>query len=299
MRLSELASYLYHGTSSRRAQRIISNGPRLAGTRKGTFGRAFYLSSKPIGTRFYDKGAVLVFRFRPEAIIRNLRDFQRHGRGDAQAVESNATPPYGDCEIAVFDPGAIEFVGWYNKMTGQIDDHEPVYPTGFYHNWNAVSEGSAVTISSAVRRLYHASPATIERFAPFSHFGTEAAARARAGNWKYQGQSVKLYAVDFVARNPIRVRDFKMAPAVHNWSSLVDALHYTVRKISANERDRIYAAAAPSGQNTEGGERALVEVLHEHGWDAIVYRNRFEDAGQDSWVNLTWDQVRIVEVTEL
>src|SRR5438270_541438 len=96
---------------------------------------------------------------------------------------------------------------------------------------------------AASLRLFHASPATIDRFAPLSHFGSREAALARAANAKYSGQPMHLYEVNFVGNNPLRIRDLNANKgAVHSWSKIVDMLHYTVRKISAVERSSIFKA---------------------------------------------------------
>lgn len=127
-----LRPLLYHGTTLAKARGIIANGPQPRGT-KNTFGKAISFSDQPFGTRFYDRGAILVFEFLPGAKLISLPEFQQHGRGDADAVAGGEH--LGEREIAVFNPAAIRFKGWYNKMTGQIDPKQPVYPKSFHHNW--------------------------------------------------------------------------------------------------------------------------------------------------------------------
>lgn len=149
--------------------------------------------------------------------------------------------------------------------------------------------------------LFHSSPASITSFAPLSHFGSRAAALQRATNAVHQNRPMKLYEVNLNSENPLRIRDLtsKIRSSNHNWSNLADLLHYTVKKITAAERDSIYAAAAPSGTNSEGGTQRLIEVLQSHGWDALVYKNEFEDAGSQSWISLTAAQVQIVKIEDI
>jgi hypothetical protein len=142
MRLAEIITeptaplpLLYHGTSIAKARSIIGNGLRPRGA-KNTFGKSTSFSDKPIGTRHYDRGAILVFAFEPGATMISLQAFQTNGRGDADAVASSPDPTYDEREIAVFNPAAIRFKGWYNKMTQQIDADPPVYPKGFTHSWH-------------------------------------------------------------------------------------------------------------------------------------------------------------------
>jgi hypothetical protein len=133
---SESKPLLYHGTTVSKARSIIANGVRSRGTTKNTFGKSTSFSDKLIGTRFYDKGAVIAFEFLPDTKLISLREYQKNGQGDADAVAGGAEAPYYDREIAVFNPDSIHFIGWYNKLTKAIDPTEPVYPKGFYHNWN-------------------------------------------------------------------------------------------------------------------------------------------------------------------
>jgi hypothetical protein len=125
---------LYHGTTIAKARSIVTDGIKPRGS-KNTFGKSISFSDKPIGTRFYDKGAVLVFEFLPHAKLITLAEFQKNGRGDADAVASSPDNDFGDREIAVFNPSSIRCVGWYNKQTKAVDRTQPSYPKGFYHSW--------------------------------------------------------------------------------------------------------------------------------------------------------------------
>ena len=127
---------LYHGTTPQKARSIIASSftPRGA---KNTFGKSVSFSDKPVGTRHYDKGAVIVYRLKPGAKLIDLQQFQREGRGDADGVMDNAGGPYDDKEVAIFNPASIEFVGWYNKETREVVPEEPIYSKDFRFNWNS------------------------------------------------------------------------------------------------------------------------------------------------------------------
>jgi hypothetical protein len=129
----EKPRYRYHGTTPAKARSIVAQGIRPRGAKTNTFGKSVSFSDQPYGTHFYDRGALLVFEFLPHAKLISLQHFQRHGRGDADAVAGGTH--LGEREIAVFNPAAIRFLGWYNKLTQQIDPQPPVYPKGFYHSW--------------------------------------------------------------------------------------------------------------------------------------------------------------------
>lgn len=131
---------LYHGTTITKAHSMVANGIRPRGNGKNTFGKSTSFSDKPIGTRHYDKGAVLVFEFMPDAKLISLAEFQKNGRGDADAVASAPSNDFADREIAVFNPASIRCIGWYNKQTKTVDPVQPTYPKGFFHNWFAESD---------------------------------------------------------------------------------------------------------------------------------------------------------------
>jgi hypothetical protein len=140
MKLYEILSvqppkYLFHGTSPAKAKKILSMGFIPRGTRKNTFGKSISFSDKPVGTNFYDHGAIMVYKFLPSARILSLNDFHANGRRDYDAVIGGPGGFYQDREIAVFNPKCISFVGWYNKMTKSIDKSFPNYPNDYHHQW--------------------------------------------------------------------------------------------------------------------------------------------------------------------
>jgi predicted benzoate:H+ symporter BenE len=64
--------------------------------------------------------------------------------------------------------------------------------------------------------------------------------------------------------------------------------------LSAQERDRILAAAAPAGANSAAGAAALVAALRARGIETLAYANRFEDPGSTSWIITAPAQVTIL-----
>lgn len=145
---------LFHGTTVGKANQIIRNGFMPRGGKSKTFGKAVYFSDKPIGTRMYDRGAILAYRIRSNAKVINLQEFQKNGRGDADIVAGGRSFYPEEQEFAVFNQQALEFVGWFNKMTNKIDKHEPKYPNDFYHSWDydnetPISERAKVKLSTS------------------------------------------------------------------------------------------------------------------------------------------------------
>lgn len=149
-------------------------------------------------------------------------------------------------------------------------------------------------------RAYHASSEPdLASFAPLSHFGTRAAALARARSSGKIGQTMILYQVELELGSVLRIPDLAASgprSALHSWLRLVDHLHYDVSPpaFSTTERDEILIAAAPAGQDATAGTEALIRILSARGIDALAYVNQFEDPGSTSWIVLRPTQVRIL-----
>lgn len=150
-------------------------------------------------------------------------------------------------------------------------------------------------------RLFHVSKSgcDITAFRPFTHFGRAEAALARSGsfasNWE---QNLAIYEVEFTALKPLRIKDLndKLRSNNHGLVTLTDCLHYDAGVLKAEERAMIFRSAAPACQNQGEGLVELARILKGKGFDSIVYRNDFEAAGLDSWMNITCDQVKIISV---
>ena len=97
---------------------------------------------------------------------------------------------------------------------------------------------------------YHASSESdIVAFAPLSHFGTRAAALARARSSSKIGQTMMLYQVELELGSVLRIPDLPVSgprSPLHSWLRLADHLHYDVSPpaLSTTERDTIFVAAA-------------------------------------------------------
>lgn len=147
---------------------------------------------------------------------------------------------------------------------------------------------------------FHGSPnAQIETFRPLSHFGSRAAALARAQASSKGGEPVTIYEVALHLANPILIKDLPgegPRSPVHSLVRLVDFLHYDMRPtlLSASERQRIFAAAAPFARDEVAGAALLADILAARGIDGFGYPNRFEDPGKTSWIILRSNQVKIL-----
>ena len=151
---------------------------------------------------------------------------------------------------------------------------------------------------------YHASvQGALSAFVPLTHFGSREAALHRARGLAETGQPVTLYEVRLVIGALRQISDLPSGDrsARHSWLRLADHLHYDTspRVISAQERDRILAAAAPAGSKSAAGITMLVAILRARGIDTLAYANRFEDPGSISWIITDPAQVTIIRRSQL
>lgn len=141
--------------------------------------------------------------------------------------------------------------------------------------------------------LWHATDKAFERFDPDrsglgTHFGTYRAAKGRAtmisrirrgqkrpgGDWR-----VTKYKV-FVT-NPMRVHDFG------TWDQPADVEHHMIRVELMSDKE-LPVTRKLYGTDFWRWARSRIEAA---GYDSIVYQNRVEDQGKDSYVIWRDDQI--------
>ena len=130
-------------------------------------------------------------------------------------------------------------------------------------------EGSSVTDP-----VFHGSYDDIPSFDPGTHFGTSAAAAQRLADMvDLREGAPNISRVHLSAKNPFRVTDAEASD---------DA---TFLKAIAKGK---YPDLDLNTARRKGGLRAVKDA----GYDALVYRNRMEDAGRDSYVTTSRGQVK-------
>jgi hypothetical protein len=132
---------------------------------------------------------------------------------------------------------------------------------------------------------YHGTTDTINQFRPLTHFGTEAAARDRMDYKK--NTNGKIYKVQLDIRNPFTIKDF---PGIHYDRVYAFELR-DKKKISQEEMEKITMLQDPAQLRA-----ALLAKVRELGYDGFVYKNRYEDKGNISYVILDPSQAKILEV---
>jgi hypothetical protein len=132
---------------------------------------------------------------------------------------------------------------------------------------------------------YHGTVDDIAQFRPLTHFGTEKAARDRMDYKK--NANGKIYKVQLDIRNPFTIKDF---PGIHYDRVYAFELR-DKKKISQEEMEKITTLQDPAQLRA-----ALLAKVKELGYDGFVYKNRYEDKGNISYVILDPSQVKVLEV---
>ena len=128
-------------------------------------------------------------------------------------------------------------------------------------------------------RAYHGTfQPTIERFQPLSHFGTLAAAEERLrfkGKKEGRNQPGRIYQVALDIKRPFRVRDFA---GIHSPTHFA----FDLRQAGLIDQEEMLAITRLAGE--DGQAQALIRKLQDLGFDSMVYRNKYEDPGSESYV---------------
>lgn len=132
---------------------------------------------------------------------------------------------------------------------------------------------------------YHGTMDDITQFRPLTHFGTEKAARDRMDYKK--NKNGKVYKVQLDIRNPFTIKDF----AGNHYDRVYAFDLRDKKKISQEEMEAITFIQDPTELRT-----ALLAKVKELGYDGFVYKNRYEDKGNLSYVILDPSQAKILEV---
>jgi len=132
---------------------------------------------------------------------------------------------------------------------------------------------------------YHGTTDDIAEFYPLTHFGTEKAAKDRMTFKKIKDG--KIYKVDLDIKNPLTIKDF---PGVH-YDRLYAFELRDKKLISQKEMEAITTI-----EDKAELRKALLAKLKELGFDGFVYKNRYEDRGNLSYVIVDPSQVKVLGV---
>jgi hypothetical protein len=132
---------------------------------------------------------------------------------------------------------------------------------------------------------YHGTTDDIAEFYPLTHFGTEKAAKDRMEYKKIKDG--KIYKVDLDIKNPLTIKDF---PGIH-YDRLYAFELRDKKLISQKEMEAITTI-----DDKAELRKALLTKLKELGIDGFVYKNKYEDKGNISYVIVDPSQVKVLSV---
>jgi len=132
---------------------------------------------------------------------------------------------------------------------------------------------------------YHGSIDDITAFHPLTHFGTEKSAKDRMIYKKYKDG--KIYKVDLDIKNPLTIKDFS---GIH-----YDRYYaFELRRLNLISQEEMEAITRI--EDKADLRKALLDKLKELGIDGFVYKNRYEDKGNISYVIVDPNQVKVLSV---
>lgn len=176
---------------------------------------------------------------------------------------------YTDClpKISLTNRAFARMVG-RKQITESMQDHRD------FDTWFA---GSVVVNRDGSPMIcYHGTSSDFNEFHPLSHFGTAKAAshRLRDLNMRDGSRTIPVY---LAISDPLRVTD-QDASDEATFINSVAAGRYHDADIDINVMRR----------------KGVAKALEHAGYDGMVYKNRMEDRGRDSWVVLSPKQVRSI-----
>jgi hypothetical protein len=120
------------------------------------------------------------------------------------------------------------------------------------------------TASSKIGPVYHGTDREFTEPRPLTHFGTLEAAKSAP----HQGQIMEFY---LSIQHPFETVDSPGGGDLWEW------LNDAKEKGVISEEEFLEWEESPTGEN-------FIRLLEEKGYDGIVYKNNYEDAGSTSWV---------------
>jgi hypothetical protein len=187
---------------------------------------------------------------------------------------------------------ALQFVKRININVNEILDKESAAKVYWskenymsVSNYRVSKEMKITEVVGAPIIAYHGTTDNISQFRPLTHFGTEQAARDRMDYKK--NANGKVYKVQLDIRNPFTIKDF---PGIHYDRVYAFELR-DKKKLSQEDMAAITTLDDPAQLRA-----ALLAKVKELGYDGFVYKNRYEDKGNISYVILDPSQVKVLEV---
>ena len=227
---------------------------------------SYYLKKKDVFGQEYPY--IWLVRLRPDAWLQPVDRFTKSIQDAPQGKERVGILKKRMIPAAIFFKPAFDVV---DKFVNYKSLHKP----------HGLVKGPQVDEEIA----YHGTVDDINEFHPFTHFGTEKAAKDRMEYKKIKDG--KIYQVDLDIKNPLQIKDF---PGIHYDRQYAFELR-DKGLISQEEMEAITFI-----QDKQELRKALLNKLNELGIDGFVYKNKYEDKGNISYVIVDPSQVKVLSV---
>jgi predicted nucleotidyltransferase len=227
---------------------------------------SYYLKSPEVFTKGYPY--IWLVKLKPDAWLQPVDKLTKTKQDAPKGMER-----VGILRKAL-TPSAIFFKPAFDVI-------DKFYDYGSQHKRHGEVKGAPVDEEIA----YHGSTDDITEFHPLSHFGTDKAAKDRMEYKKIKDG--KIYKVDLDIKNPLTIKDF---PGIH-YDRLYAFELRDKKLISQKEMEAITTI-----EDKQELRKALLTKLNELGIDGFVYKNKYEDKGNLSYVIVDPSQVKVLSV---
>ena len=226
----------------------------------------YYLKSAEVFTKGYPY--IWLVKLKPNAWLQPVDRFTKTKQEAPQGLERVGILRKALTPSAIFFKPAFDVV-------------DKFFDYGIQHKRHGQVKGPQVDEEIA----YHGTTDDITEFHPLSHFGTDKAAKDRMEYKKIKDG--KIYKVDLDIKNPLTIKDF---PGIH-YDRLYAFELRDKKLISQKEMEAITTI-----DDKAELRKALLTKLKELGIDGFVYKNKYEDKGNISYVIVDPSQVKVLSV---
>ena len=226
----------------------------------------YYLKSAEVFTKGYPY--IWLVKLKPNAWLQPVDRFTKTKQEAPEGLERVGILRKALTPSAIFFKPAFDVV-------------DKFFDYGIQHKRHGQVKGPQVDEEIA----YHGTTDDITEFHPLSHFGTEKAATDRMTYKKIKDG--KIYKVDLDIKNPLTIKDF---PGIH-YDRLYAFELRDKKLISQKEMEAITTI-----DDKAELRKALLTKLNELGIDGFVYKNKYEDKGNISYVIVDPSQVKVLSV---
>ena len=196
------------------------------------------------------------------------------------------------------DINSQQFKNWFNGSKVVDSNGQPLL---MYHGWQSIDMDDK----------------GIQEYFPLTHFGTKKAANNRLKDKFHSSNkdSHAIYPVYLSIKNPLRIIDdgknnhdvddilLYITFGTFDYYKQSERRHKRYGKISIEDFYEIRNTYPQKGTTPQSLRKALINCLKKYGYDGMVYKNRVEHRGSDSWIifddNQVWSLYKSVQESKL